>query len=411
MGDVRAFFQGLQRFGITLGLERIRRLLDHLGQPQNRVPAVHVAGTNGKGSVCAYLAHILTACGYRTGLYISPHLVRYQERVQINGQPITEGDWWRILQRIHQVVEAQALSITEFEAITALMWVYFAEQQVDIGVIEVGLGGRLDATNVLDHPLVTVITSIGFDHQERLGPTLADIAREKAGILKPGRPLVRGPMAAAAAAVIDDLARRLACPLVVVEPPDSTPGNILRFQGDDYPIPLLGEHQKQNACIALAIANQLRQQGWDLPVEKVQRGMAQTRWPGRLQWVTWGGQKVLLDGAHNPEGAETLRRYIDQEHLMPVHWVMGLLASKDAPAILGRLLRPGDRVSFVPIPGHAYHEPVALREVSRCLCPDLAVQVYQHVQEAVAATPQGYTPVITGSLYLIGQVLKDRGIS
>lgn len=229
--------------------------------------------------------------------------MRYQERVQINGQPITEGDWWRILQRIHQVVEAQALSITEFEAITALMWVYFAEQQVDIGVIEVGLGAfgchQRARPSPGDGDYVHWVRPSGA-----LGSHAGGYCPGKAGILKPGRPLVRGPMAAAAAAVIDDLARRLACPLVVVEPPDSTPGNILRFQGDDYPIPLLGEHQKQNACIALAIANQLRQQGWDLPVEKVQRGMAQTRWPGRLQWVTWGAKGVTRRGAQSRGGGD-----------------------------------------------------------------------------------------------------------
>lgn len=409
MTDVQTFFQQLQRFGITLGLERIQQLLSHLGQPHQKVPAIHVTGTNGKGSVCAYLAHVLTACGYRTGLYISPHLVHYQERIQINGKPILETDWWQILSQIKQVVETYHLAITEFEAITALMWVYFAEQQVDIAVIEVGLGGRLDATNVIENPLVTVITSIGFDHQDRLGPTVADIAWEKAGILKPYRPLVRGPVPPDAAAVIDHRARELHCPLVVVEPPASPSGNILSFQGDDYSIPLLGEHQKLNAMIALEVVNQLRQQGWCLPVAKVQWGIAHTRWPGRLQWVDWQGRQILLDGAHNPEGAATLRRYIDQEHLAPVHWVIGLLTSKDANAILAALLRPKDRVSFVPIPGHRYHEPAILCDLSQQICPGVTAQASDAIQDALARVTVGYTPVICGSLYLIGQVLKDIG--
>jgi len=404
--EIELFFQGLQRFGITLRLERIQALLDHLGKPQDQVPVIHVTGTNGKGSVCAYLASILTACGYRTGLYISPHLIAYQERIQINHKPIELVDWLRILQQIKQVVETHNISITEFEAITAMMWIYFAEQQVDIAVIEVGLGGRLDATNVIHNPLVTVITSIGLDHQERLGSQLTDIAREKAGILKPNCPLVRGPVPPSAAQVIDAQAQALHCPLIPVIPPLINSGGTLHFQGNDYAIPLAGAHQFVNAQIALEVISQLRQKGWKLPVFQVQQGIANTHWPGRLQWVHWQGKKILLDGAHNPQAAQILRQYIDEQNFPPVHWIIGLLKTKDAVEILHHLLRSGERVSFVPIPGHHYHETAYLNDLAQRICPGIFSQTYADSCSVLSAIAPSDITVICGSLYLIGQVLK-----
>ncbi|WP_439637771.1 bifunctional folylpolyglutamate synthase/dihydrofolate synthase [Gloeomargarita lithophora] len=404
--EIYLFFQQLQRFGITLGLERIERLLTHLGQPQNQVPVIHVTGTNGKGSVCAYLASILTACGYRTGLYISPHLIHYQERIQIDGKPIQIADWWRILGQIKQVVASDSIPVTEFEVITALMWLYFVEIKVDIAVIEVGLGGRLDATNVISNPLITVITSIGLDHQERLGSELTDIAREKAGILKPYRPLVRGLVSPPAAQVIDTQAHALNCPVITIEPPIHAK-QLLHFQGHDYRIPLAGAHQFLNAEIALEAITELRKQGWNLPIDKVQKGIANTRWPGRLQWVHWQGKKILLDGAHNPEAAQILRQYIDQQNLKPVHWILGLLQTKDAVAVLKNLLHPGDRVSFVPIPGHNYHEPSRLCHLATHHCPGIVAHAEVNVSDVCGVISEQYTPVICGSLYLIGQVLQS----
>lgn len=404
--ELNLFFQQLQRFGITLGLERIERLLHYLGQPQTYVPVIHVTGTNGKGSVCAYLASILSACGYRTGLYISPHLIDYQERIQINGQKISYSEWWRILGQIKQVVETYHIPVTEFEVITALMWVYFTEKQVDIAVIEVGLGGRLDATNVVRNPLVTVITSIGLDHQERLGADITDIAREKAGILKANRPLVRGVVPHSAAQIIDAQAQRLSCPLIAVELPVEHRGQLLHFQGHDYMIPLAGEHQFWNAKIALAVIAELRKQGWNLPIAQVQQGIANTQWPGRLQWVDWQGKRLLLDGAHNPSAAEILRQYIDQQKLSPVHWIMGMLASKNAGEILKILLGSDDRISFVPIPGHRYHEPSYLCNLAQQICPGITSDFDHHISAVLDRISNNNPIVICGSLYLIGQVLK-----
>ncbi|MBD2021347.1 bifunctional folylpolyglutamate synthase/dihydrofolate synthase, partial [Leptolyngbya sp. FACHB-36] len=208
--DIDATLQTFEHFGVKLGLESIQQLLAALGNPEHQVPIVHVAGSNGKGSVCAYVSAVLTHAGYRVGRYTSPHLVDWCERICINEQPITPADLARSLQQVMDVIDANCPP-TQFEVITAAAWLYFAQEQVDIAVIEVGLGGRLDATNVCDYPLVSVITSLSREHWQRLGPTLADIAREKAGILKPHCPAVIGQLPPEAAAVVHRRLTELSC--------------------------------------------------------------------------------------------------------------------------------------------------------------------------------------------------------
>ncbi|MGH2412512.1 MAG: bifunctional folylpolyglutamate synthase/dihydrofolate synthase, partial [Microcystaceae cyanobacterium] len=195
--------QPFQRFGVHLGLERIEQLLADLGNPLYGVPIIHVTGTNGKGSVCAYLSSILTQAGYRVGRYTSPHLVDWTERICLNEEPISAITLEQILLKIQQVINSQRESPTQFEVITAAAWLYFVQSQVDIAVVEVGLGGRLDATNVCPHPLVTIITSISREHWQQLGSTLTEIATEKAGILKPGCPAVIGHLPSEAKIVVD----------------------------------------------------------------------------------------------------------------------------------------------------------------------------------------------------------------
>ncbi|GAB1537629.1 hypothetical protein NUACC21_02780 [Scytonema sp. NUACC21] len=190
--DIDSLLQPFHQFGVRLGLDTVFKLLANLGNPHHRVPIVHVTGTNGKGSVCAYLSSILTEAGYRTGRYISPHLIDWTERICLNEEPISSEEFYQLLVQVIAAINPEEESPTQFEVVTAAAWLYFAQQQVDVAVIEVGLGGRLDATNVSSHPLVTIITSISRDHWQILGPTIADIAREKAGILKSGCPTVIG---------------------------------------------------------------------------------------------------------------------------------------------------------------------------------------------------------------------------
>lgn len=212
--NIDSLLQPFQHFGVNLGLSRIVQLLANLGNPHERVPIIHVAGTNGKGSVCAYLSSVLTAAGYRTGRYTSPHLVDWTERICLNEQQIPHNELCQLISQVQAAINTDDECPTLFEVMTAAAWLYFAQQQVDVAVVEVGLGGRLDATNVIYDPLVTVITSISREHWQQLGPTIADIAGEKAGILKSGCPVVVGTLPPDAQKVVRSRAQELQCPLI-----------------------------------------------------------------------------------------------------------------------------------------------------------------------------------------------------
>lgn len=415
---VEARLQAYARFGVDLGLDRIESLLAALDNPHHRVPIVHVAGTNGKGSVCAYLAAVLSAAGYRTGRYTSPHLVNWTERICIDSEPIS----WADLQTHLATVEAAmakpllrriAADIpipTQFEVFTAAAWQYFAQQQVDIAVIEVGLGGRLDATNVCSTPLATVIVSIGLDHWQRLGPTLADIAGEKAGILKSGVSAIAGPLPAAAQAVITTRAAQLQAPLtwvtpaeVVEEAKEVSSAPELIYDGIRYPQALLGDHQRVNSACAIATLQILRAQGWRIPDEAIVSGMAQVQWPGRLQKAQWQGHELLIDGAHNADAARSLRAYIDRTFPnQSITWLMGMLATKDHADIFAALLRAGDLLHLVPVPGHLSAEPPDLAVIARQTCPELQTTIHFNLKAGLTAAVQAGPIVLCGSLYLIG---------
>ncbi|MBD1873102.1 bifunctional folylpolyglutamate synthase/dihydrofolate synthase [Nodosilinea sp. FACHB-131] len=413
------------RFGVELGLERIQRLLGALGNPQQRVPLVHVAGTNGKGSVCAYLAAVLGAAGYRVGRYTSPHLVSWRERIVVNGEPIATQDLVARLNQVVAAIDPSQPSPTQFEVFTAAAWLHFAEAGVDLAVMEVGLGGRLDATNVVDVPLVSVIISLSREHWQRLGPTLADIAREKAGVLKPGRPAVIGPLPAEVAAVVQARLAELGCPAVWPEPAVALGEGQARYgSGNEaitYPLALLGEHQLTNSAIAIATLLNLRAQGWSITDDAIAQGMGQARWPGRLQWVTWGqaaeSYPLLIDGAHNPAAAEVLRQYVDSWWASQIRkpagtaWLMGMLSTKDHRDIFAALLRPGDALHLVPVPGHETAAPEELGAIARSVCPDLAqCEVHNSLRDGLLAIGQASAQlkVLCGSLYLIGHFLATE---
>ncbi|MBD2482879.1 Mur ligase family protein [Planktothrix sp. FACHB-1365] len=426
--NMETFLQRYQQFGIHLGLERIQQLLERLGNPHVDVPIIHIAGTNGKGSVCSYLSSILTQAGYHVGRYISPHLIDWTERLCINEQPISKLDFLQVLQQVEHAISPDEPPPTLFEVVTLAAWLYFAQKKVDIAVIEVGLGGRLDATNVCDHPLVSVITSISLDHQEYLGSTLAEIAFEKAGILKPGCPVVVGVLPPEAEKVIQQRGSELNCPVTWVKsavwvgdqnsrrdaPWRVSTIPIARYQGLEYPLPLFGEIQLMNSAIAIATAQILCQQGWNISEEVIAKGIEKAQWPGRLQWMIWKNHRLLIDGAHNPGAAEALRQYVDNLPISSVTWVMGMLSTKDHTNIFKALLRPGDRLYLVPIPDHPYAEPEQLATLAKTLCPDLNYcQVYPDLIPALEAaiTEENTLPVLCGSLYLLGyffQLLENK---
>ncbi len=410
--------QPFGRFGVCLGLERSERLLAALGHPQQRVPIVHVAGTNGKGSVCAYLSATLTAAGYRVGRYTSPHLLDWTERICINEQAIARPLLLELLREVRAAIDPAPEPPTQFELFTAAAWLYFARAAVDLAVVEVGLGGRLDATNVVAEPLVAVITSIAFDHTQVLGTTLAEIAGEKAGILKPGCPAVIGPLPPAARTAIAAQQQANSNPVVWVEPAQPLASGRARFQPPaasdfslqplDYALPLAGQVQLTNSAIAVAALQVLRARGWALSDEAIVAGLSQARWPGRLQRLRWQQQEILVDGAHNPAAAIALRHYVDA-WASPIAWVLGILSSKDYRGVLAALLRPGDRLYAVPVPDHATVPPAELTALARQLCPDLtSSQACTELTAALAAaSASGARVVFAGSLYLIGDLLRQ----
>ena len=389
---------------IDLSLERIVSVLEQLNNPHLDYPIVHVAGTNGKGSVCAYLASILSEAGYRVGLYTSPHLVDWSERISINKKPISTEDLTKLVSEIIDLT----IPLTQFEVITAASWLYFARNFIDIAVIEVGLGGRLDATNVVPNPLVTVITSISLDHTQLLGSTLADIAREKAGIIKAHSPVVVGQLPLQASQVVQQRATQLDSSISWIAPAIELNG-LCQWQDIIYQLPLNGEVQLQNSALAIATSKILIEKKWQISDRAIIQGIASTDWPGRLQWLNWRGRTILIDGAHNPASAQALRSYVDKLN-KPLHWIVGILASKDHRQILSNLLRPGDRLSLVPIPDNPTAELQELSNLAQIICPELEqIEIYGDLFLALEqASWQERLVIVTGSLYLVGYFLSDQ---
>ncbi len=423
--DVADCLQKYERFGVDLGLDRILHLLERLRNPHQRVPVIHVAGTNGKGSVCAYLSSVLTTAGYNVGRYTSPHLINWTERVTLNEQPIASDTLLAALQQVEAAIDPSQPTPTQFEVLTAAAWCIFAEMAVDVAVIEVGLGGRLDATNVCDRPLASIIVSLSREHWQRLGPTLTDIAREKAGILKAECPAILGPLPPEAAQVVKERIELLNCPVQWVSPAQCIQSRTPPYpwaitEEMAYPLPLLGDMQLINSALAITTLKILRQQGWAISDHAIQTGMANTHWPGRLQWTEWQGMSLLIDGAHNPAAAKVLRQYLDQQvdqRLDPqpqkIHWLMGMLSTKDHRDIFEALLRPGDRLTLVPVSEHSTADPQKLAELASMVCPTLAsCDTASSLIEGLQQVRQRRSPeclsVLCGSLYLVGEFLSFR---
>ncbi|MFM9266780.1 folylpolyglutamate synthase/dihydrofolate synthase family protein [Tychonema sp. BBK16] len=416
--NAESILKSYQHFGVHLGLERINQLLQKLDNPQQKVPIIHIAGTNGKGSVCAYLSSILTAAGYRVGRYTSPHLIDWTERICINQKPISPIELQQYLERVIAATQNDTETPTQFEIITAVAWLYFAEQKADIAVIETGLGGRLDATNVCENPLVSVITSISLEHWQILGPTVADIAGEKAGILKAKCPVVIGELPESARVVMEKRIQKLDCPATWVKPAIDLGQGFAEYQLNRnsvkvrYELPLLGKIQLMNSAIAIATLQNLENQGWQISESAIQNGIAQTQWLGRLQQTSWKNQTILIDGAHNPAAAIALREYVDNLNTsqVPINWVIGILATKDCDDILTELLKKGDRLYLVSVPDQNSTPPAELATLAQNICPELALcETFPDLTTALdAAVAEDNLTVLCGSLYLVGHFLQQQ---
>jgi dihydrofolate synthase/folylpolyglutamate synthase len=371
-----------------LGLARIAALDERLGWPTRHLaPTFHVAGTNGKGSTCAYLRAMLEAAGNRVHVYTSPHLVRFNERIRIAGTLIDDA---RLAPLLERVIDASAgLEASFFEITTMAAFVAFAETPADACVIEVGLGGRLDATNILTTVVASGIASLGMDHEAFLGTTLAAIAGEKAGIMRAGVPCAVLAQPAEAMAVVEKHAAAIGTPLLV----EARDWDIV-----DYPTALVGAHQRRNAGLATAMIRAQTTVRCD--DRAIAAGLREARWPGRLQRLGNGpiarDREVWVDGAHNPDAAAAIAEWVAAKR----PWlVLGMLANKDADGVLATLRPIVAGLTVVPVPCHVAHDPAALAaRFAGDDAPDLL--------SALAAVPLGTPVLIAGSLYLAGAALR-----
>ncbi|MFN3890992.1 MAG: bifunctional folylpolyglutamate synthase/dihydrofolate synthase [Beijerinckiaceae bacterium] len=425
--DFMARFAALHPKKIDLSLGRTERLLAALGDPHRRLPPViHVAGTNGKGSTVAFLRAMLEAAGKRVHVYTSPHLVRFHERIRLAGRLVAEERLAGAFERCERANAGEP--ITVFEITTAAAFLLFSETPADALLLEVGLGGRFDSTNVIDKPAACVVTPVSMDHMDFLGDTLAKIAFEKAGILKPGAPAIIAPQEDEALAVIERQAARVGAPLTVAgrDYHVSEEGGRLVYEDGrgllDLPLPRLqGRHQHDNAAAAIAA---LRAAFPGLPSTAIEAGLREAEWPARMQALTRGalvdlapaGSELWLDGGHNPAGGVALAAAMaefEARNPRPLILVCAMLASKD----MGGLLRPfaglAREIYCVPMQGDSQtHPPQAMADAARAfgISPALAAGVPDALR-AIAARSWPAPPriLIAGSLYLAGQVLRENG--
>ena len=333
--EALAYISGLRWYGSRPGLERVGALLEKLGDPQKKLKFIHIAGTNGKGSCAAMTASVLRAAGYRTGLFTSPYLFRFNERMQLNGRPIEDDTLAALVEELQPLADAMEEHPTEFEMMTALALLWYAREKADVVVLEVGLGGRFDATNIIDSPEAAVIMNIGLDHTAVLGDTVEQIAFEKAGIIKPGCEVVLYQQRESVERVIRARCEALGAPLHTADFSQITPefdsleGQVFRYRELPCAIPLLGAHQRRNAAVVLELVEVLRARGWRIGEDAVEHGLYAVQWPARFELVH-EAPAFIVDGGHNPQCAETvaenlLHYFPGQKRVL----LVGVLADKD----------------------------------------------------------------------------------
>ncbi len=392
------YIHSLLRFGSRPGLERITQLLHHLGDPQNGLKFIHVAGTNGKGSVSAMIANVLKTAGYRTGLYISPYITCFRERIQINGEYISEQD----LAQLTEEVRSVGIEVTEFEFITAVAFLYYKRNNCDVIVLETGLGGRLDATNVINAPIASVITGIGLDHTGVLGNTFEQIAKEKCGIIKPGSSVFttynQPPEALSVIKSFPNVT--VTRPELLMIKASDISGSSFIYKGEEYSVGLIGNHQIENAILAIETLSGC---GLQIDLSDIKKGIASTTFPARLELIC-KKPLVMLDGAHNFHGASALSTEMKKHS--DITLITGMMADKDCERVLSLVAPLCKKIITVTVKENP--RSISAQELAAAAsryCDD--VQCAETYNEALERTAGDSTVFISGSLYLAGAIRES----
>ncbi|MCB4755597.1 MAG: bifunctional folylpolyglutamate synthase/dihydrofolate synthase [Elusimicrobia bacterium] len=395
-----SFINSLGPSVMILGLGRMRRVMNTLKNPQDQFPSIHIAGTNGKGSVAAMMAAVLKETGLRVGLYTSPHLVRLHERFQINGQSISNRELSLLTRKLRNILARPPLKssqLTQFEFLTALAFLWFEKKKVDVAVVEVGLGGRLDATNIMKRVLVSIITNIDLDHTQWLGYTIKEIAFEKAGIIKPHIPVVTGAHKDAFN-VIKKVARKRKAPLYAI------PQNVRRQF--PYKLSLKGGFQKNNACLVLGGLKILNEKCFPIGDGAIKKGLAHTFWPGRFERIK---RNIILDGAHNPAGIAVLTKTLQEEAVKKVNLLFGVLKDKNYPLMVKTVMPFVHRAVIVPVPSDRSALPAEILRLPHWKGRAESAKTLREGWKRITTIKDRHPILVTGSLFLIGAVRKILG--
>lgn len=400
---IEKFLTSQKKFHISLGLERVKSVLKEIDNPQNSLKIIHVAGTNGKGSTCAMISKILSEQGYKVGLYTSPHLVKYNERISINGINIYDENFLKLLRKIEKISSKIEVDLTEFEILTVLMFTYFKEQNADFAVVEVGLGGRFDATNCIDKPILSVITSISKDHTERLGNTIEKIAFEKAGIIKP-EAVVVCDLKNSGFKVIKKVAKDNNSPLVSPAKVKLTIGkgeNKIKYEDKTYNLNLLGDYQKDNAALVLCAINELRKQGIRISEKSVENALSKVNWCARFQYIK--DKNIILDGCHNPDGAKVLKNSLNKYFPdFKKIFVYTSLKNKDYKKIQANLFEKEDKIYHFDMKSDRF---LTKDDVVNCIESIDIRRLKELISDYENRIKRKELLIICGSLYALGDIL------
>ncbi len=398
ISELEDLIPSIQSRGMDLKLDRILNALNELGNPCKNIPAIQVAGTNGKGSIACFLESCLVKAGIKAGCTTSPHLITWRERIRVNGKMISEENFKELIEYVKLTTKSEKL--TPFELLIASAFTHFSISQVKLMILEVGLGGRLDATT--SHPLrpIIAIARIGLDHCENLGYSLEEITKEKAAVITPGSLVISSNQRPEVERVLIETTEKKNAQILWVKP--------LSYK---WEIGISGEIQRSNAAVAKAVLENLSRFGFKLKEQQIKEGLASANWPGRLQKTKWENNPLLLDGAHNPDAIKQLakERLNWSEKDKSIHWIIGIQVQKDAPSMLRYLLEENDFAWIVPVPNH---QSWTLKELSNA-CPKLSHQLHEanNIKEVLELLKSNGiwpspAPVVTGSLYLIGDLLR-----